>query len=335
MVFENPAYLFLLWTLIPVVLLLVYARRKNLEAVGKFVGPTMFATLMPVQSFRRWLLRSFLLVLSLGLLIFACSRPRFGVYFEDTKRVGADIFVLLDVSRSMLAEDVPPNRLDRAKSDIRDLLNRIVGDRIGLIGFAGRPILLVPLTVDKGFYEEVLEKVSVDSAPRGGTEIADAIRLAIRTFPKNSTRDCAIVLITDGEDHGSFLDEAVREAAALNIRIFTIAMGDSREGARIPVLDEHGNHAFLTYEGREVWSKTDTESLKRIAETTQGAFLPFHSSAFDLGEVYDQYLSLLRHGEYHVEKRKQHRERFQMFLFGAILFLGAFLLIPRVRPNPD
>lgn len=331
MLFEYPNTLLLFWTLIPLVLLLIYARGRSVRFSREFIEECMFERLMPRASFGRWLLRSSLLVLSLSLLIFAGARPRFGGYFEETKRRGADIFILLDVSRSMLAEDVSPNRLTRAKSDIQDFLEQTHGDRIGLIAFAGQPRMLVPLTVDKGFFQEVFDDLSVDSIPKGGTEIGDAIRLAVRTFSISEQRDCAIVLITDGEDHGSFMEEAAKEAAARNIKIFTVALGDPHEGARIPLYDENGNRTYLKSEGREVWSKVDPEPLREIATLTRGAFVPAYTSVIDLGAIYQEQLSSLRHGEYQVERRRQLREQYQLFLFFGICALAAFLFIPGTK----
>ncbi len=161
---------------------------------------------------RPWV-RGTLIVLGLALLIVAAARPRFGVYFEKVDQRGVDCFVLLDVSRSMLAEDVAPNRLERAKSDIRDLLKKLAGDRVGLIVFAGKPVLKVPLTTDDGFFRTVLDDVDTHSAPRGGTLIGDAIRKALDAMPPRGDRDQVIVLLTDGEDQESYPIEAAKQAA--------------------------------------------------------------------------------------------------------------------------
>ena len=123
----------------------------------------------------------------LALLVVAAARPRFGVYHEKVQQRGVDCFVLLDVSRSMLAEDVAPNRLERAKSDVLDLLKKLPGDRVGLIVFAGKPVLKVPLTTDDGFFREVLDEIDTRSAPRGGTLIGDAIRKALDSLPSAAT----------------------------------------------------------------------------------------------------------------------------------------------------
>ena len=327
MIFENPKALLFLWTLPPLWFFLWFGRYRTTKLLPRFVGPAMQESLLPPQSQLRRAVQGTLLTLTCLLLILAAARPQFGVTFEETKHIGADIFIVLDVSRSMLAEDVPPNRLVRAKSDIHDLLEKVVGDRVGLIVFAGRARMLLPLTVDVSFFLEILEKVDTDSAPRGGTAIGDAIRLAVRTMPKETSRDRAILLITDGEDHDSFPLEAAKEAAAGQIKIFTVVMGDSQEGARIPILDEYGNRTYQRYEGQEIWSKADTETLKKIAEITGGGFIPVQTAVFDLGKFYTDYMAGLKHGEYHLETRKVRREQFQLFLLFAIASFSVYLVL--------
>ena len=328
MVFENSSTLFLLWLVFPILFFLWYSRSRAKRILPRFVGLAMQTSLVPQGSFVRWLIRSSLVVVTFLSMVLAAARPQFGVYFEETKRYGADIFIVLDVSRSMLAEDVPPNRLSRAKSEIRDLLDRVVGDRVGLIVFAGKPRTLLPLTVDASFFIEILNKVDTESSPRGGTAIGDAIRLAVRTMPKGTNRDGAILLITDGEDHESFPLDAAKEAAASGVKIFAVALGDSQEGARIPIVDEFGNRTYQKYEGREIWSKVDSKTLKQMADITGGVFVPAQTAVFELGQFYSDYMAGLKHGEYQIERRKQRRERFQLFLLLSIGAITAYLLIP-------
>lgn len=326
--FEESYYLLCLW-LIPVIGLLMYRGWKwKRRARALFFEPTMAARLMPrLDGVRVWS-RNVILLIALGLLFVAASGPMFGVYFEDVSRKGADIYILLDVSRSMLAEDVPPSRLQRAKSDIKDLLQQVVGDRVGLIVFAGRPIVKVPLTTDHGFFTEILDQVDTNSAPRGGTAIGDAIRKALGAMPSEADRDRAIVLITDGEDQESMPLAAAKDAAASGVRILTVALGDDTEGARIPVRDEQGNLTYLKYEGQEVWSKVDTETLREVAKLTGGVHIPAGTGAFDLGRLYTDYLSRLQGGEYQVEQRKRFRRQYQVFLAASVILLLLYLALP-------
>jgi len=334
---ENPGVLLLLWVLPLVAGLLVYAHRKRLSTAARFAEPVMVARLMPpLRGMRPWV-KGAAVVLALALLIVAGARPRFGVYFEKVVQRGADVFILLDVSRSMTAEDVAPNRLARAKSDIRDLLSRLVGDRVGLIAFAGRPVVKVPLTTDHGFFLTVLEEVDTQSAPRGGTLIGDAIRRAMQAMPERRDRDQVLILITDGEDHDSYPEQAAQQAAERGIKIFTVGLGDSGEGARIPLRDSGSLH-YLRHQGQEVWSKMDDRLLKQIALITGGAFIPAGTKAYDLGQIYQEHLSGLARGEIQEDKRKRYREQFQMFICLAVGLLLAEMAIPsycRAASQPE
>ena len=224
----------------------------------------------------------------------------------------------------MLAEDIAPSRLERAKLDVLDLLPHLAGDRVGLIVFAGAAVAQVPLTTDQGFFRTVMDAVDVASAPRGGTLIGDAIRKALESWKQRRDRDQVIVLITDGEDHDSFPEEAAKQAAKLGVKIFTVGLGDSGEGTRIPIRGEDGGLRYVKDDqGREVWSRMDERLLKEIAFLTGGAYIPAKTRAYDLGEVYRDHLAGLTRGEIHTDKRKRYRERFQLFV---CLGLGLLLL---------
>ena len=322
MYWENPNILLGLWVLPLVAWVLVHAHRKRIAAARAFVDTAMVGRLMPSLGGPRGWVKGILLLAGLGLLIVAGARPRFGVYTETVRQRGVDLFVLLDVSRSMTAEDVTPSRLERAKSDVRDLLPRLASDRVGLIVFAGKPVVKVPLTSDQGFFRMVLDEVDVHSAPRGGTLIGDAIRKAMETMPRSRDRDQVVVLITDGEDQDSYAEDAAKQAAERGVKIFTVGLGDSREGARIPVRDDSGRLAYLQDEGQEKWSKLNDQLLKQIALTTGGAYIPAGTRAYDLGQVYADHLADLTRGEYQAEKRKRYREQFQLFVcLGVALLL--------------
>lgn len=331
MYWEVPQVLLALWLLPLVAWLLVRAEGKRRTAAERLVDPRMAGRLLPPRNQARSWVKGGLILAGLALLIIAGARPRFGVYFEKLTQRGADLFVLLDVSRSMLAEDVLPNRLQRAKSDIRDLLGQLAGDRVGLVVFAGRPVVKVPLTSDLGFLLSALDEVGVHSAPRGGSLIGDGIRKCLEAMPERRDRDQVIVLITDGEDHDSYPEEAAKQAHQRGVKIFTVGLGDSREGSRVPVRDASGGLSYLQHGGVEVWSKVDERLLKEIALTTEGAYVPAGTRAYDLGRVYRDHLAKLTRSEYQAEKRKRYREQFQLFVcLGAVLLL-AEMAIARYR----
>jgi len=330
-VFEKPSYLLFLWLVPVLAVLLRYAFKRKQAAAERFLQRNMVERLFPRFVGRRAVFRGSVLLLSLAFLFLAVGGPRFSVSFEEVRRSGADVFVLLDVSRSMLAEDVPPNRLRRAKSDIEDLLHRLGGDRAGLIVFAGKPIVKVPLTTDRGFFLDVLKHVDPNSAPRGGTAIGDAIRKALDSMPAEAMRDQAIVLITDGDDQDSMPLDAAKEATARKIRILCVGLGDPTDGGRIPIQDEAGNQTFLKYKGREVWSRVDEQTLREIATMTGGLYVPASGKTFDLGQIYDTKLGRMQGSDYQVEHRKRYREQFQIFLAVAVTLLFVYLAVPEYR----
>lgn len=331
MYWDNPSVLLGLWVLPAVAGLLVYAHRKRLSAARRFADAAMVRRLMPRLTGPRPWVKGALIVLGLGLLIVAGARPRFGFDIEKVAQRGVDLFVLLDVSRSMTAEDVAPNRLERAKSDVRDLVARLAGDRVGLIVFAGKPVVKVPLTTDQGFFHMVLDEIDPRSAPRGGTLIGDAIRKAMEAMPERRDRDQVLVLITDGEDQESYPLEAAEQAAERGIKIFTVGLGDSSEGARIPIRNTSGGLRYLKYQGQEKWSKLDERGLKEIALATGGAYIPAGTRAYDLGQVYEDHLAELARGEIREEKRKRYREQFQLFVCLGVALLLAEMAIPAYR----
>ena len=328
--FEKPFYLLFLWLIPALALLLRQTLVRKRTMAERFLEPKMVQRLVPQPVRSRTVFRNTVLLLSLTFLFFAVAGPRFGISFEEVRLSGVDVFVLLDVSRSMLVEDVPPNRLQRAKSDIADLLQRLGGDRIGLIVFAGKPIVKVPLTTDHGFFLDVLKSIDPNSAPRGGTAIGDAIRKALDTMPTEVGRDQSIVLLTDGDDQDSMPLDAARDAAARNIRILCLGLGDPAYGGRVPIQGEAGNKTFLQYEGREVWSKVDEQTLREIATITGGIYVPATGKTFDLGQIYVTKLGRMQGGEFKVEHRRRYREQYQIFLAVAVAILFVYIAVPEV-----
>lgn len=328
--FQYPTILLLLWILPGVAALLVVAQKRRLAAARRFVEQPMIARLMPeLQGSRPWT-KGTMMLLGIALLIIAAARPQHGVYYETVKQQhGVDCFVLLDVSRSMLAEDVTPNRLARAKSDIRDLLNKLRGDRVGLIVFAGKPVLKVPLTTDAGFFNQVLDDIDTRSAPRGGTLIGDAIRKALDSLPARGDHDQMIVLLTDGEDQDSYPLDAAKLAAERGVKIFTVGLGDSNEGARIPVRDATGGLEYVKEEGKEHWSKTDQSVLQKIASVTGGAHVSAGTRTYDLGQIYQDRLAELTRGEDQKDvNRRRLNDQYQIFLVLALVLLTIERLVP-------
>jgi Ca-activated chloride channel family protein len=331
----NPSALLTLAALAPLAWLLVRAERRRSRDAARFADPRMLGRLMPAPGTGRPWLKGIALLAGLTCLAVAGARPRFGVAIEDISQPAADLVVLLDVSRSMLAQDVPPNRLEAAKAAIRSLLDQSRGDRVGLIAFAGKPVLRAPLTTDAGFVREVLEDIDTQSAPRGGTRIGDALLLGLETLPPEEKRDRAIVLITDGEDHESRLQAAIRQAAVRNVRVFTVAFGDPDTGARIPLVDESGRRDYLRYEGQDVWSKADEGLLRRIATQTNGGFVAVGSGGDHRGPAWTELLGGLRRAELHQQRQVRYAEQYQWFLGAGILLLLGEAAVARYPRQED
>jgi Ca-activated chloride channel family protein len=335
-VFERPICFLLLWFVPLLALLLRYAYKKKKQTALMFFDPSMADRLMPTLDAGRFFRKSSLLLLALVFSILAAAGPRFGTYYEEVSQSGVDVFILLDVSQSMLAEDIAPNRLTRAKSDIQDLLNSIAGDRVGLIVFAGKPIIKVPLTTDHGFFLQILRSVDTHSAPRGGTAIGDAIRLALRVMPPEAGREQAILLITDGEDQESMPLEAAKDTAERQIRILTLGLGNPAEGGRIPLRNSSGQLTYLKHEGQEVWSKLDESILREIARITEGAYIAAGTGTFNLGQIYADSIGKMQGNVSPTERRQRLRHQYQIFLATAVLCLLLYIIAPEYRqPFPS
>jgi Ca-activated chloride channel family protein len=329
---NTPGLLNLLWLLPSIPLLAWYARRRRLAAAARFAQPAMRIRLMPVDTWG-WLVQGLLLTGGVAAVIVALARPQFGKYVDEVGTSGADIFVLLDVSKSMQAEDVKPSRLDRAKADIADFLAQVPMDRVGLITFAGVPIVQVPLTTDHEYLRLIVDEVDTESVPRGGSLIGDAIRKAVSLLPPHPERERAILLITDGEDQASFPLEAAELAKEQEIRIFAVGLGDDQEGSRIPLRDRQGRLQFAKEaEGREHWSSLNETLLKEIALRTKGAYVPARTRDYDLGKIYAEHLASLTRGQLATEQRELYHERFQWFVALGVACLWLETLLPR-RPR--
>ena len=323
---QHPeALYFILPAMLALLGLALYARAMRRRAAAAFADAAMRERILPRENSARFWLKLLLWEAAVVFALLALARPLWGDVVEDVKIKGSDLYVLIDVSRSMLARDVAPSRLERAKLDVSSLLNRLKGERVGLIAFAGRAAVKCPLTADYAFFRVALNELGPHSVDRGGTAIGDAIRVALNVLPVVADRDQALLLITDGDDQDSEPLRAAAEAAERHVVIFTVGLGDPNEGAKIP--DKDGQN--VRFEGKDVVSKLDDELLRKIALDTNGAYVPARTSAYDLGKLYEEKLSLLR-GEYAKEqKRRRMSERFEIPLVLSVL---CFMLELMIRP---
>jgi Ca-activated chloride channel family protein len=317
--------LYLLWLLPALALLYAWAAARRRAALRRFVDDEILERIGLSQNrpARAW--KAALFVAAFSLVAFAAARPAWNPKPQTIERRGRDVMILLDVSKSMLAEDLAPNRLERAKIAIKDMVERLQGDRVGLIAYAGTAVLKVPLTTDYGFFSLVLDDIGVESVSRGGTKIGDAVRKTLdEGFDNEEKKYKDIILITDGEDHDSFPVEAAEEAAQKGVRIIAIGLGDENEGRRIPLTDERGNRYYLTYNGQEVWSRLDAATLRRMANATPGGkYLNVATGAIDLGDVYLKLIASEEKREIETKTMQLYEEKFQIFLAMALLMLVA------------
>jgi len=277
--FANPD---MLKVMVVVVLALsgffYWAWRKRQHDITLFVRSRLLAQLTMGVSVVRQKIRLVLLVLAVAGLFVALAQPRWGFTLEEATQQGLDIVVAIDTSRSMLAEDMAPNRLTRAKLATLELLPLAKSDRLGLVAFAGTAFLQCPLTLDEEAFRQSVNVLEVNIIPQGGTAIAEAIDTALTAFKQSGDNQKVLILFTDGEDHEHGVLESARAAAKENVRIFTVGVGTS-EGDLLRQKSEQGAQAYIKDdEGNVVKSRLDPALLENVAEAAQGIFLPLRGA---------------------------------------------------------
>lgn len=338
MQYANPDYVIII--LVPTVLVLVFymwASRRRRSMLERFADKSLIGSIAPTMSKPRRLIKASLVITGIILMLIALARPQWGFEWQEVKRTGLDMLIAVDVSKSMLAADVKPNRLERSKFAIKDLVKKLNGDRIGLIAFAGTSFLQCPLTIDYNGFLLSLEDLSVGTIPRGGTSISGAIREAMRVFsslPAVSPTEKmyrVLVIITDGEDLEGDALVAAREAAQAGIRIFCVGVG-SAEGELIPVAEGYGSGGYLSDKsGQAVKTKLNEDILKDIVIATGGSYVHATQSDFGLVLLYDKSISRLEKRDIEAKMKKNYQERFQYFLCAAILLLLVDMLLAEKR----
>ena len=323
-----------LWLVAAAALLIVYGLSARRRSLHRFADATLLAHLVPNFSLPRCVVRAGLLILAMIALVAAMIDPRWGVRYEDVHRRGVDILFVVDVSRSMLAEDVKPNRLGRAKQAIHDVVDELAGDRVGLISFAGVPAVKCPLTIDYGAFRLSLNELAPESAARGGSLLGDALRLAGESFTDEAKDAKIVIVLSDGEDQGSYPVEAARKLLEdKGVKVFTVGIGDPIEGARIPV-DQNGRTVFLTHDGQEVWSKMNGAVLQEMALSAGGAYVPARTDAFDLGDVYHQKIAPSASTESQSTRIAIYDPKYQWFAGIALVLLLAETCLGERRQTP-
>jgi len=312
-----------LWLIPFLILIYVYDHYKRKTSLLNFVHDNYLQKISSLVNIKRRRTEQVLLLLTLLFIVLAIARPGWNPKPVTVERKGRDVVFIIDISRSMLAEDLQPNRLERAKTEIIDTVSRLSGSRVALLEFAGSTVVKSPLTTDYAFFRSATESLSVDDVSRGGTMLGDALREAMTRIlnPKEKNfKD--IILITDGEDHESFPVEAAKAAGEQGVRLIVIGLGDENQGTRIPVVDSDGKKTFLTYNGEEVWTKLDAGTLREMAAVSPGGkYLNVGTGAFDLGEIYLRLIASAEKKELQGDTIMKYQELFQFFIFLALILL--------------
>src|SRR5215813_665369 len=327
MTFGAPEWL---WGLLLVPLLsalFVRSEHRGLKRLQQFVSARLLPQLAGTVNRPRRIIRFGLLLLGLALAILSLAQPRWGYTFEDVKRKGLDLLIAVDTSRSMLSNDVQPNRLERVKLAIQDLINELQGDRVGLIAFAGRAFLQAPLTIDYDAAIEAVNDLDTKTIPEGGTNISSAITLATQSFGKSATGNRVLIIFTDGEELSGDAVKAAKAAADAGMKIFTVGVG-TPQGSLIPVTSDEGDTAFVKdSSGQVVKSKLDEKRLQEIAQATSGFYLHLGDGPRTMSQLYTEGLAKMKAAEIDARLSRRPIERYEWPLGAAILALTMSILI--------
>jgi Ca-activated chloride channel family protein len=319
MSFAKINFLFVIWVLPFLLAFLIYGSRRRQHILNAFCKPKGLSTLVPKRSsLRRWI-KATLILLAVLLIVVSLAGPQYGYIWQEVEQKGVDLIIALDCSRSMLAQDIQPNRLERAKREIYDLLALLKGDRVGLVAFAGTAFLQCPLTLDSDAFFLFLNVLTPDYLPVGGTDLNAAVTRAMSTFNPTSNTEKAIILITDGE-HTGVKDpiKAAQNAAAAGIKLFCVGVGETQG---VPLKKNTGEFTKDST-GRIVFSKLDETTLKEMAKEGHGIYVPSVAGDMDLDAIYTKEIkgkmtaTTLSGG-----RRKVHQNRYQWPLFIAIVLL--------------
>ena len=329
--FANPLFLVLV-AIVPIAgLFWAFLRARREKALGRLVAPALRRRLMPAGA-NMWGLQAGLVLFGLFLCLFSASRPQWGKSTEKVVERSRNVVVALDVSRSMLAQDVRPNRLERAKADVADLIDSLEGDRCALVAFRRTGVVICPLTTDHGYLRSALEQMTPESAPRGETDLGSAIRAALDALDPAADDHNAVIVISDGGDLRGAAIQNAELAKKRGIPIFTVGIGDPRVGAPIPSENGAGDPKF---KGETVKVKLEEAALKAIAAASKGRYVPLATAGTaetTLGAIYRRFLRQVAAKEQNEEEQRA-AERYQVFLIPGLCLLiaGACLSKGRFR----
>ena len=326
--FENIEFLYLL-VLIPVLLLVfIMGRRIRKRSLKRFGDPEILNQLMPFLSVNRPVIKFLFILFALVFIILGMARPQFGSKLEEIKRKGIEIVIALDVSNSMLAEDIHPNRLEKAKQAISRLVEKLADDKIGLIVFAGDAYVQMPVTSDYTSVKMFLSSINTQIVPKQGTAIGSAIDLGINSFSPDNEVSKALIIITDGEDHNDDAVSLAREAAEKGIVIYAVGVGTSN-GTPIPIYSGNQRSFRKDRQGNIVMTKLNEKILREITDAGNGSYIRATNNRLGLNMLFDQ-ISAIEKKELETRVYSEYDEKFQYMIGLALIFiLFDFILLER------
>jgi Ca-activated chloride channel homolog len=323
--FAAFGHVYLLGLLPALVILYAYGARRRRRALAALVEAPLAARALPAIDSRRRGLKASCVMGAIASMVLALMQPQWGETEEDVPRRGRDLVIVLDASLSMLAEDALPNRLEYAKSLLHELVARVRaegGHRLALVTFAGRAALQSPLTLDYGLFLERLAEVDPARVQNKGTLIDDALRQTLRVSGRLEPGYTDLLLITDGDDHGSLPAPTARLLSQEGIALYVVGVGDPQTGARIPVPDGNGQGAYLRYNGDEVQTRMRSDLLSDIALRADGVYVAAENRRDPLAQLYAMHIDDLPRRQLEAYSRSVAASRFQWFLAAALALLG-------------
>lgn len=327
--FHNPEALYLLLILPVLMVIMVLNNRLTRKKIREAGDLPLIKGLMPEFSFFRKNIKFFFQLLALALVIFLIARPQFGSRLEEVKREGVEVIIALDVSNSMLAEDIQPNRLERAKQAISSLVDRLQDDKIGLVVFAGDAYTQIPVTTDYVSAKMFLSSISPGIVPKQGTSLASAINLGISSFSPGVDESKALIIITDGENHEDDPLPLAKEASDKGIVIHTIGIG-SASGVPVPVVTNGRRDYLKDNEGNTVITRLDENILREIAFTTGGKYVKASNTNIGLNTIFNE-ISSMKQQELEGTVYSEYNDQFQVLAMLALVLLIADILIMERR----
>ena len=326
--FANSQILWLLFVIPIIIIFRVIKNRKMMRIINSHFDGGMFNRLKGRNNYSIKKLHFLIEIFAITLLIIGAAGLRIGTNIEELKREGVDIIVALDLSNSMKATDISPSRLERSKFELKQFILNLKGDRIGLIGFAGVVHLQCPLTLDHRAASMLLNIMDEKLLPVQGTAIADAINIGVNSFPKDSKRDKALIIISDGEDHEQNIDDAIKKAKENGVIIYSIGVG-TLKGAPIPIYNK--NNEIIDYKrdrrNKVITTVLQESTLRRIAKETNGKYLRLNDTRSPLDKIYKS-INTLEKGEFKTHGFTKYKELFQIFLVLALILLILEYFLP-------